>query len=380
MRSVDANDAFLRDLRLDEVTRFLAQTGWARADHPSSRIIVFRSRLSDDTGRPIDVVLPRTLRYVDSFDRLADAVNLLSEADGVDPLDLIQRVKSVDKDVLSNRVPDRYTSGASISLQLATRLIQGLRDLFGFAACSEQEPRPYFAKATAAARRHAERCQFGHTFRGSFGLTVESPLIPVRDPVLPTSAPAAPFERRVMERVVRGFVAARDSILGGDVGPLVGGYATGFNANMCDAVLHMADEGMPLEFEFSVDWSPSLSAPQELRQVGRIAIDRQAFGYFEAAARQLRAVEQSPDIRVIGLIVQLSSATVPASDFGTSERLIAIRWESRGYRVQVPLSAADYQRACDAHRDGRPVSVAGNIEKRGKRWFLTGSHEFRVEV
>ena len=352
MRSVDPNDTSLRDLRLDEVTRFLAQTGWTRAPHPSSRLLVFRGRLADDAGRPVDVVLPRTLQYVDSFDRLADAINLLSDLGGTEPSDLIRRVRSVDKDVLNNRVPERYTSGASISLQLATRLLEGLRDLFGFAACSEQEPRPYFAKATSVARRHADRCRFGHTFHGSFGLAVESPLIPVTEASLPAMAPAAPFERRVMERVVRGFVAAREAILGGNVAPLVDGFKTGFNANMCDAILTMADDGPPVELEFSVDWSPSLQPPAEIRDPGRITVDRQAIAYFEAAARQLRAVEQAPDVRVIGLIVQLNSATVPAADFGNSDRLVVVRWASRGYGVQIPLSAAEYQRACDAHRDG----------------------------
>ncbi len=377
---IDADDVFLRDLRLEEVSRFLAQTGWRRASHPNGRILVFRGDLADDDGKSIDVVLPRTLRYVDAFDRLADAVNLLSEIDGVEPLDVVRRIKAVEKDVLNNRVPEKYTSGASISLQLATRALQGLRDLLGFAACSEQEPRPYFAKATAVARRHAERCRFGHTFHGSFGLAVESPVIPVKEPSLPETAPAAPFERRVMERVLRGFVAARESILNGDVTPLASGYATGFNANMCDAVLTMAKDGPPVGFEFSVAWSPSLKPPPDVRDVGRVSIDPLSFQYFEAAARQMRAVEQTSNVRVAGLIVQLSSKDVPSSEFAVSERLIAIRWAARGYRVQVPLSAAEYQRACDAHRDGRTVSTAGTIEKRGKYWFLTAAHDFRVEA
>lgn len=48
-------------------------------------------------------------------------------------------------------------------------------------------------------------------------------------------------------------------------------------------------------------------------------------------------------------------------------------------RVRLSLDPADYRKACDAHKDGRPVSVKGTLEKIGKFWTLMASHDFKVE-
>ncbi len=267
----------------------------------------------------------------------------------------------------------------SLPLDLAPRIIGYLRDLVYYAACSEEDPRPFFEKGLKVGKDYAARCGFGHTFPGSFGLSIEMPIPPNPNALLVAQGQMAPFERRLMQRVVRGLVTASTGVRQGDVTLLTKDYAAGFNANSCDVMAALTETLSDVRSEYSILWSPEYSVPAELRDLEPVRVDPKVFRpYFEAAAKSLRQVRESQDTTISGTIVQLRAQDDDEQDDG---RQITIRWDlgnGRSLRIRATLDPEAYKAACDAHRDRRRVAIAGRPEKQGKSWVLTSPGEFAV--
>jgi hypothetical protein len=183
-----------------------------------------------------------------------------------------------------------------------------------------------------------------------------------------------------MLRVARALASTQDAVLSGDVTPLASNFLYGLNANMCDAILEMPHAIRETETEYTIIWSPELKTPDDVPIGSPIRLGPKSYSYLEAAARMLH-VEQSKDVIVRGRVVQLRSETAPLDEDEdvSGERVITILWEQDDtpqMRVRVSLDAASYKVACDAHKEGRVVSVKGKLEKQGKFWTLMSPHHF----
>jgi hypothetical protein len=162
--------------------------------------------------------------------------------------------------------------------------------LVAYSAAAEVTPLPFFTKPSPRGVKHAYNCRFGHTFEGSFGFTIESPLAPVVQATLLTEAAPPPFERRVVERVYGGLARVEQAVRDRSIEPLLKGYDVGLNANMCDALLNMRDHVPDLSVEYGVDWSPKVPEPMDLKPRSE-RIGPEADEYVQEAAKQLRATE-----------------------------------------------------------------------------------------
>ena len=372
-----------RSLRVEDLTAYLGRRGWKREAHPNQRLLVFVGP-ADDHGKPLHIIIPRSNDFEDAAQRVSDAVSLLALIEKRHTFDIVQAIKALDKDLLRLRLVTGPGQSDSLSFELATKLVQGLRNLLSYAACHGGNPKPYFVKASGIGRRYVEKCRFGQTFSGSFGLTIESPVVPsAQQPIGGTTAPS-PFERRVMARLVRGLALTQEVLLSGDVSPLIINYSKGLNANMCEAILEMPRELRDMEMQYSVLWSPELKAPADVAEDVPIRFEPKSYEYLETAARMLRHVEQSSDVEVRGRVVQLRSEVAPSDeeddDVG-AERIVTVLREQEGtdqIRVRILLDPEQYKSACDAHKEGRIVSVIGKLEKLGKFWTLMSPRDFRV--
>jgi hypothetical protein len=215
--------------------------------------------------------------------------------------------------------------------------LEQLRDLLAYAACVEDNPRPYFLKATAIGRKYAESCVFGHTFPGSFGFTIESPTGYGPFATRQEGAPQ-PFARRVVSRILRGIVILREAVLSGETEMLVDRYETGLNANLCELLEETLKQTEETEIEYSVTWSPEWAVAADLRDIRGVRLEPRAVSFLGAAARQMRRLEESTTRTIEDKVVALQSDASAvdeesASDF---EQVATILWEEqRGRKLRV---------------------------------------------
>lgn len=370
------------EISLEKLYRFLEDNSWNRVDHPNTHINVFEGL--DQAGERTKLVLPATVDLVDAQSLISNALDLLSVSLDVSVKSLTAFLVQRTTDVLRARSFRLVGHDDSLPLDIASEWISRMRQLLAASAYTEHEPRPSFEKTGALGAEFAHHCRFGHTFKGSFGLSIESPVFP--NPSIPELEASArqPFERRVFERIARGIKSLRDAIKEDSIDIMLESYTTGLNANMCRALseAYEAVDGRRIEYLFT--WSSEIPVAEDISGLNPFTFDGRAYEFAKATALQLEQQDDYEEQLIEGKIYQLKSKEPvnPTFELLQTDRVITVKWSregSPGKSIRVPLSSEDYQLACDAHRDGQMIQVSGIPQKNGKFWTLHNAHGFRIK-
>jgi hypothetical protein len=367
-----ADDPLLQELNIDDFLAYLRDTNWKHVEYPNDRLVVYEKYEYGDK-EPETLALPRYHTFSDSYARLADAINLLSEIEGLPPHALIQKILSTDRDTLSMRM--LLPPGSFPSLEKATQIVHGLRDLIAFSACMETEPKPFFNKQLPEGQQQAQLCRFGHTFTGSFGFTIESPIFSLQPQLFET-----PLSRRAVERIIRGLNFAHQAEQEQNWALISQTFERGLNSNMCNALADISMNLENIDFEYTISWSPRFPPSYDLREIRTIHLSGSTYHFLTEAAAFLKketietslvtALEGRAETEVSGTIIQLKSGK-------KDDRAISVQMGDRV--IHISLDRETYQLACNAHRDGLPIAVSGKLTKRGRSWYLENPHSFFVE-
>lgn len=275
------------NIGVEDVTALIRYLGWEKIPHPNPNLLVYENGV-DDNGDPIKLVLPNGNDFADAPNKIASAINLIAWRRGSTVNEILQLIRNSGTDIFRQRLIGN-TKITGLPLGLATKVIGHLRELVYYSACAEEDPRPFFEKGRKIGRDYATLCRFGHTFAGSFGLSIEMPIPPNPQPNPIQVGPYAPLERRIMYRIMRGLTTASKGVLEGDVAILTDNYATGFNANLCETMAQLTEALAGLKSEYSMLWSPECQVADDLRDAQPVMIDPGEFRrFFESAAKSLR--------------------------------------------------------------------------------------------
>jgi hypothetical protein len=381
------NPASLQSITLSDLVDYLPLRGWTRSSLGDRHHYVFETGRTRD-GDPIEIVLPRNPQSRDFAAYVSNAIEILAALDHRSPNDIITMIRARDRDILLVRNLDTGDE-QSISLDVAAKQIHQLTQLIVFSARAEQGgPKPFFEQneLTSAARRIAKRYRFGHTFPGSFGLSIEAPferpvvtasqlyLLPDGDDIV-----FEPIERRVLERIVRGLIYMEELPRHPDEHNLERQYTLGLNSNMCQAVARMAPN-KTAALEYRVEWSPQIAPPADIANPGSIRLSQTSYSYLTQLAGELKNFEPKP-IVLRGRVEGLVSRDNPLS-MDTDERSIIVKWTDRPggrpVRVIMRLSAEDYVKANEAHMSWQTIEVTGILRQVGSVWHLWYPKDFHL--
>jgi hypothetical protein len=369
-----------------QLSAYLELAGWQRRVPPSEKWVVYEAP-STAGEKPFEIVIPTDNSASDLPNYIQVAVNLLSSLANESPDATAKRVRLYDRDVFTvrNLEGDEYNS---ITLKLAARQVNELKQLVAYSACSERDPRPYFpTHQLAAAKDMVSHYRFGHTFAGSFGFTIEAPILHAEtafvqlalldEPTEPLALP--PIERRVMERIYRGISDAERATKEQDADVLIQGFPSGLNANMCKSLVSMSrDKSIPIEY--SVLWSPKLPPPLEPITREPVRLWEPSYTYLDYAAKKLRELKFEP-VTIRGLVVALSSKDAPLG-IKPTDRSVVVKWtnrpDGRPVNVIVPLEKEEYVLAHRAHLEWQTVEVTGVVRHIANLWRLSEPRGFRV--
>lgn len=368
----------------EQLVSYLRRHGWQKQNHPNTNILVFNGP-PDDLGAPLKLVIPVSANDADLAESLESAMDLLAEIEGRTIDSVRASIQNQSHDILRQRIFGN-SSLTNLSLEKAPRIVKHMRDLVYYSACVEESPQPFFPKGRKIGKELTRKCRFGHTFAGSYGMTLEMPIVPNPQTTLSDDYENPPFERRVMQRIIRGLVAIERGAAEADVAVLTDSIKRGFNANLYEVMLDLLDELDDYSLEYSVSWSGEYRTESDLTEISQIRlVPSTVMPFIDSAARSLRQSKESHEVVIRGSIVQLRAESVDPDDEEDEEecreRVVTVRWQmpSGQYgNVRLPLSVEDYRTACDAHRDNATVQARGRLEKLGKYWYLTSATEFLV--
>ncbi|MCT1577047.1 hypothetical protein M3E13_04220 [Oceanobacillus kimchii] len=371
----------IRNIPPQNIVKYLKLQGWERnVKFPNEKLIVFDGPI-DISGERIQAVIPSEQSFRDYFIRIKELILSLSEIEEREVDEVLSDILNPNVDRLKIRVLSDIAKSGSLPFSYAAKLVKGLRDFLVAAACVEENPQPFYRRATKVGMDYANDCRFGQTQFGSFIVTIESMVPSPTQLTLPLDSeiPANEhFNRRVVKRIQRGIGQLQSSLSAGDISPIVNEYKVGLNANMCEALLELKGENVGIDLEYSVDWSINLPKPNNIPNV--VKVTSEGFDYLESAAKYLRDEDESVEKEIVGNVTKLSFSDIDNDENDYGDRVITIRTDTpdKVINVIVPLNLNDYKLACDAHKDMKKVSVIGMLERVGNKWRLMSPDGFKV--
>jgi len=340
--------------------------------HPNRKLSVFRGPMCD-SGRPLEVFLPRSDKFEDLPERIYDVFSLLSNLYEVDPANLSSTLKGLNIDKFFVRINPDDNSRHSIPLEFAKREVDGLRNLFVYSACSEKNAVPHHEYPLSIGIMMAKKIQFGHTFQGSFGFTVESPVV---EEFKQETMFTPPIERRVMERIVRGLQKTNEAVLEKNPDILVSDYHRGFNSRMCEAIVEMG-ELIEAPVELSVQWASNLAPTEDVSNFKPQILGDEAISYLKYTADKLKEVSPKKST-LLGKVVNLHSND-PTSEDGKRTIILKHYHEDYGYiNVKIELGIKQYLQAIEAHKSREFLEIQGILQRKGTVWQLESVSSVKI--
>lgn len=364
----------LEELSLSDIERFLYVYGWKELNQENEKVKIFLYP-KVDTDSHLRLVLPSNKEYIDYYDRILDTLNILSKVHRKNISQVIKEITLTSHDVFKARLYHKGTYSNSIPLSVASEDIKSLKDLFVYSACSEESSLPYYEKPLLVGINHVNLCQFGHTFDGSFGFTINSPITSdtenigheqyslINEPIQST------FERRVMERIIRGLNLVEDAVNKDDGDIVVNNYDSALNARMCKAFIDIS-ESMNTEVDYYISWSSQVVLSEDVQHNNNWHLSKPHYRMLEYAESELNKVSPRVDT-IIGQVVTLHSNKNPLTE-GDFIRQAIIKYEYDGKKVDVKmdLDIKGYDIVYTAHGKGQPVKVTGTLYRKGNIWRM----------
>lgn len=370
-------NAAVYKLPAEHISAYLQLSGWKLVNQ-NDRCYVFEG-YEDVDDNPFEIVLPINDRAPDYPVYVEHAVRILSALTDKSPVTVADELVLFDRDLLVIEVDSRSVDNAAMQMPPIKRLI-------GHSANMERSLKPYFNQYYLEARNMLRHFEISHKHNGRASYRVESQvgeIEPYQQELfkdVPDPGDKLPLERRVMERIATGLITLEYATRSRNLLLLEEGYADGFNANMCNAVLEISQHS-PIPVQYSVQWSRKLPVPQSVEVVNNIQIERSHIEYLKKARDKLR--KRKPLFqRIEGRVIGLSSLDDPQSDDAdNNERsIIVLRTDRRGSgrKLWINLGKDDYITAHKAHIDWKTISVDGLAIERRSGWQLADPHEFKI--
>jgi hypothetical protein len=121
---------------------------------------------------------------------MSEVLHALAEVKRRSQLDVLQDIETTTADLARVRAPRRDPENGTLPLDKAVAFVECSRDMVLAAACAAIDKRPFFAKRKA--QQYLGRVRMGQTERGSYVLTILSPVPPELRPAQGTLLPVEP--------------------------------------------------------------------------------------------------------------------------------------------------------------------------------------------
>lgn len=350
------------------VIRYLRTRGW-----DLTRLQNGMNMLSKDGG-DFEIFLSQGHESRNHKEEVYFALRTISDYYGKDISEVCRSVSSHLSDRISSRIPDEYVRNDSIEFRVAATYISGMKTLLSSSATTEITDNRSFRRTLKEAVQYSESCRFAHTFRGSFGFVIESPVGINDTPPLDGFDEDVPLERRVVDRLVHGFSSIEEASLFEDPS-LISGVTSGLSANMCDALADLLEEMDISNIKFEVDFSSEWRRKETVKQGKVFQFAQNDVELIREGAKALKIDDVPRKETIFGKVRRAGTDGNPSDllDDG-ARREIEVNWisdDDKLIHIKILVSPEDYLKALDAHKNSKVITVTGLLAATGKTRWLT---------
>lgn len=376
---VEVRDAAaLSALKPLEMAAYLRAKGWRKEADLDGKGSLWLLAVPD--VEEFDVTLPLKRDLADYALRMGELLRTLAVAESRSELEVLRDLVTTTADLVRVRAPSHSAENGTLPLDQAVSFVERSRDMMLSAACAALEKRAFYAKRKPQqAMDYLRQVRMGQTEQGSYVLTILSPVPPelkaAQGELLPTE-PAEPYERHVTRTLVAALAAldeaARSAAMNGDMAPFTEAIGRGVSANLCDAVVGLAEVSLGDALDVQVSWSRT--RPVEDKTPARVRLGSDSIPIIEEAARHFRDATPIEDFEVEGFVTRLDRGPSATEGDVTVEGIV----EGHMRRIGMRLGPNTYSDAVRAHDDRLKVKCTGDLTKMGRGYRLESPRHFEV--
>ena len=262
VKTVIEDPAALASLSWVDLKSYLDAEGWHRQGDYAGKAAIYTH--ADPSGRNWEVLVPLRDDVADDADRMGEAIHAVAKVEARDVQGVFADLSAAGTDVVRLRAPHADDDG-TIKLIQGVAMYREAENLMLAAACAAREPRRlYHPRKIAEVRDYLEGVRLGQTERGSYVLTVRSPVGPaLRAQPQGSFLDDEPFPRAVTLKLSQALQSAttaiRIAVENDQFEAFEAAVEHGVNANLCDAVAQLAVNGGGLDVRIS--WARVRPAP-----------------------------------------------------------------------------------------------------------------------
>ena len=225
-------------------------------------------------------------------------------------------------------------------------------------------------------------CQFAHTWRGSFGFSIGTPLNLKSIGLFNDQVSTETYERKISKRINSGMRIIKQAETLKTENYIVDNVDSGFDGRMLSDLLEIADSTNHADMEYSTTWSPALEIGNEFIDQNNITLNDSTFRYIEKAAIKLGIDEEVYDIRFIGfpeLFQSTKESIIDHEQFG--DRRIGIKGVStitKDTTLKFIVPYDEYLIAVHAHENGKDLSVKCRVKKKIRGWEVLSNEKIEL--
>lgn len=374
----------------ERLCTYLSWTGWTEIKQNDHTVRVFGTEqfdpVSQVNGRRPFAIIPANDSYSNAKSLILDAIELIAVFRKTDASKIIDETRRFEFDTIRQRIDIPGIQG--ISLKIMPELIKHWRDLIVWSVQLEtiQEEKPLIMgksfKIRPNANEVAHKFLFGHTFAGSFGITIDAPVSIDTGLFSHVSLKKPTLERNVVNRIASGLNDVAVSTQRGDVENIVSNYQSGFNHKLCE----LMEQSMKLFTEidvkkiaYSFDWSPLILRDENQISATVELEPKKAIDVLSSAKKEMLCLHKGDAVTVKGEVIALADDPECDKSHETKRLTIILRCRNRNNvggnvgQVRMTLSETDYKIAVMAHANRKWLSVKGILEPEG-----TTIHRLRI--
>ena len=351
-----------------QIAAYLRAHGWELADQTPERV---KWTLAAE-GRGRSVVQVRDPDSADYEDFVIVLLARLGDIERRDAEAIISDILVAGRDTLVLRVAAPAVAAGEVPVAYGTELFGGVRDLLVASGRSLADTRANFAGPTPEnVMEVLDRMTFGETRRGSYVVTVRTP---VEQQLALEDAPSTlALERRTLARTMEAVGAAQTA---GerldDEDTLDESIERGLSAQLCKALTRIDPATTGVTVELTAEWAAGLPAPA-VNVPTSVALHSADFAHVRFLGETLSKLMPEPDFLLDGWIKEIRYDAL-----WESRGTVTVEGRLKGRRrdIRLELEGHDFDEAHRLAGHGH-VSARGTLEKAGRAWVLTNPTSLR---
>ncbi|MBR1149763.1 hypothetical protein [Bradyrhizobium sp. JYMT SZCCT0428] len=336
---------------------------WVHHDHPDAEILI-----------------PATRDARDYVAQLSEALQELENVENRSQLDILKDLQNSGFDVIRLAAQGPNTLDGTVRIDAGVQLFEQARDLLLSAACATVKPRPVFhSRRPRLALEYMSKARLGQTERGSYVLTILSPVSPQLALQNDTELfPQEPFERSVVRKLAGSVDLAMSAAEASSTStelvfePFQNSVEGGVSANLCEAISGLFRTIDASAIDLSVAWS--LNRPIQADETpSHVRINSDFIPALQEAARIFRAHDKIEGYLIEGPVVKLERLD------GHAIGLVTVYAPVEGVmrKVTIALPSPNYDVAVWAHHLHQAVRVTGTVMREGRTYWLHNPTELQ---